>query len=218
MSKRRDSRDETSTPEEAEATGGPEEGKPEDGEPEEEPRPDERAADRSRAAGEPEPAGPDDEEEPTDSEVARLRTELGDLNERHLRLAAEFDNFRKRSHNQMGESTIRAQAALVGKLLDVLDDFDRISSIEPEQATIDSVLEGVQMVERKLHRSLEEAGMEPIDPDGETFDPNSMEAIMREPAESEDEDDTVSRVMQRGFRFRGHLVRPARVAVRKYDA
>lgn len=151
-------------------------------------------------------------------EVERLRSELNELNDRHLRLAAEFDNFRRRSRSQMGESGIRAQAALVEKLLDVLDDFDRVSSMDPDQATVASVLEGVELVERKLHRTLEDAGLEAIDPEDEPFDPNSMEAILRESAESEEEDDTVSRVLQRGFRFRGHLVRPARVGVRKYEA
>lgn len=151
-------------------------------------------------------------------EVERLRSELNELNDRHLRLAAEFDNFRRRSRSQMGESGIRAQAALVEKLLDVLDDFDRVSSMDPDQATVASVLEGVELVERKLHRTLEDAGLEAIDPEDEPFDPNSMEAILRESAESEEEDETVSRVLQRGFRFRGHLVRPARVGVRKYEA
>lgn len=159
-------------------------------------------------------AAPHDE---VSQEVRRLEAELAELNDRHLRLAAEFDNFRRRSQNQLGETGTRAQAALVSKLLDVLDDFERVMSLDPEQATVESVLEGVQLVEQKLHRVLEDAGLEPIEAEGQDFDPNAMEAMMKEPTDSEEEDDTIARVLQRGFRFKGHLVRPARVSVRKYD-
>lgn len=150
-------------------------------------------------------------------EAERLRTELNELNDRHLRLAAEFDNFRRRSQSQMGQSGLRAQASLVEKLLDVLDDFDRISELDQEKASVESVLEGVELVERKLHRVLTDAGLEPIDPEGEPFDPNAMEAMLKEPTDRPEEDETVGRVLQRGFRFRGQLVRPARVSVRKHD-
>lgn len=150
-------------------------------------------------------------------EAGRLRSELSELNDRHLRLAAEFDNFRRRSQSQMGQSGVRAQASLVEKLLDVLDDFDRISGLDREKASVESVLEGMELVERKLHRVLIDAGLEPLDPEGEPFDPNSMEAMLKEPTDQPEEDDTVGQVLQRGFRFRGQLVRPARVSVRKHD-
>lgn len=149
--------------------------------------------------------------------VAALKEALDSLNDRHLRLAAEFDNYRKRSQAQLGESRVRAQASLVGSLLDALDDFGRVTSIDPETATVESVLEGVALVERKLYQLLQDAGLEEIDPEGEPFDPNVMEAMVRMPAASEEEDDTVEQVFQRGFRFGGHLVRPARVSVRKFE-
>lgn len=151
----------------------------------------------------------------TDS--SRLEEELAEARDRHLRLAAEFENYRKRTRQELGQSGARAQAALIGSLLDVLDDFARIVSMDPDTATAESVLEGVQLVERKLQRSLTEAGVESIDPDGEPFDPERMEAVMREPADSDDQDDVVSRVLQKGVIFKGHLVRPARVAVMKLD-
>jgi len=158
-----------------------------------------------------------DADDEVGQEVSRLEAELAELNDRHLRLAAEFDNFRRRSQNQLGETGTRAQAALVSKLLDILDDFERVTSLDPEQATVESVLDGVKLVEQKLHRVLEDAGLEPIEAEGQDFDPNAMEAMMKEPTDSEEEDDTIARVLQRGFRFKGHLVRPARVSVRKYD-
>ncbi len=152
-----------------------------------------------------------------DAELAELRDALDALNDRHLRLAAEFENFRRRSQAELGESGTRAQARLVGRIADVLDDLDRLASLNPEEATTESVIEGMVLVNRKLQRNLEEAGLEVIDPGGESFDPESMEAMLREAAESEEQDDVVSQVLQKGFRFQGHLVRPARVSVLKYD-
>ncbi|MCY3943798.1 MAG: nucleotide exchange factor GrpE, partial [Gemmatimonadetes bacterium] len=108
-----------------------------------------------------------------------------------------------------------AQAELVGRLLDPLDDLLRVTALEPESASVEAIVEGVEMVERKFLQVLEEAGVEIVDPLGEPFDPNTMEAMMRVPPESDDLEDTVERVFQRGYALRGHLVRPARVSVYK---
>lgn len=153
----------------------------------------------------------------SDDPLSGLEAELAEMRDRHLRLAAEFENYRKRTREELGQSGTRAQAALIGSLLDVLDDFDRLVGIDTEGVTAESVLEGVQLVERKLKRALADSGVETLEPHGEVFDPELMEAVMREPAESEDDDDTVSRVLQKGVLFKGHLVRPARVSVLKVD-
>ncbi len=176
----------------------------------------------SRDASEIDPASEDAEATPEaneaeDDELQRLRRDLDALNDRHLRLAAEYENYRRRSQAQLGESASRAQAALVGTLLDTLDDLERVTSLDPESASVESVLEGVALVERKVHRLLEDAGLEPLEPEGKRFDPAEMEAMARVPANSSDEDDTVADVFQRGFRFKGHLIRPARVSVRMHE-
>ncbi len=161
---------------------------------------------------------PADVEEPDlKVQVEELCRELELINDRHLRLAAEFDNYRRRSQVQLMESGMRAQASLVGTLLDALDDLGRVTSIDLGVATVESVLEGVALVERKLYRLLQDAGLEELDPEGEPFDPNVMEAMVRVPAESEGDDDMVDQVLQKGFRFGGHLIRPARVSVRKFQ-
>jgi len=163
-------------------------------------------------------AGPAAEQDDEVSlEVRQLRAELDVLNDRHLRLAAEYDNYRRRSQAQLMDSGVRAQANLVESLLEALDDFGRVTSVDPEVSTVESVLEGVVLVERKLFRLLEEAGLEELNPAGSTFDPNEMEAMARMPAQSAEEDDMVDDVFQKGFRFRGRLVRPARVSVRKFE-
>lgn len=152
-----------------------------------------------------------------EAELDHLQEEFDNLKDRHLRLAADFENYRRRAENEMNESWVRAQADLVRRLLDALDDLQRVTELESEETSVESVLEGVRLVERKLFRAMEEAGVEVVRPEGERFDPEVMEALMRVPAETEDDDDTVAQVIQKGYTFKGHLVRPARVSVRKYD-
>ena len=151
-----------------------------------------------------------------DSEAERARAEVAALNDRHLRLAAEFDNYRKRTERERSETWNRSQAELAGVLLDALDDLGRVAHVDPEATTVASLLEGVQLVERKLQRALSNAGLEEIEAEGRRFDPATMEALMMVDAERADEDDVVAGVLQKGYRFRGHLLRPARVQVRKF--
>ena len=162
----------------------------------------------------PHPHDPHAPSEP--DEAARLRAERDQWRDRHLRLAADFDNYRKRSDERMRTRWERAQADLVSRLLDPMDDLLRISELGPEtSAAADAVLEGAALVERKFFRILEEVGVEVVDPQGEPFDPNVMEAMMRAPADSEDDDDVVERVFQKGYVLKGQLLRPARVSVYK---
>lgn len=139
------------------------------------------------------------------------------LQERYLRLAAEYDNFRKRTERERSESWVRAQAELVKKLLDALDDLQRVADYTVEGTGIETLLEGVQMVERKLLRALEGAGLEVIDASGQPFDPAVHEALMTASADDASEDDSVGEVFQKGYGFKGVLLRPARVQVRKYE-
>lgn len=174
--------------------------------------------DRPEAAGDtqdgPEPSG---EPEHTDEEVTveRLRTERDNSRDQHLRLAADFDNYRKRTEGRLRQRWNSARADLVSRLLDPLDDLLRVTALEPETASVEAIVEGVDLVERKFFRVLEDIGVEIVDPAGETFDPNTMEAMMQVPAESEDDDETVAQVFQRGYAMKGLLVRPARVSVYK---
>lgn len=182
------------------------------------------ADDPSESAATPPEEAPDGEgaedgedvgDEAAADESERLRRERDRYRDRHLRLAADFDNYRKRTEDRLGQRWDLAQADLVGRLLDPLDDLLRVTALEPESASVEAIVEGVEMVERKFLQVLEEAGVEIVDPLGEPFDPNTMEAMMRVPPESDDLEDTVERVFQRGYALRGHLVRPARVSVYK---
>lgn len=148
--------------------------------------------------------------------VVELKAQRDRLKDRHLRLAADFDNYRKRTEERIRQGWDRAQADLVSRLVDPLDDLLRVTALEPEnKSSVDSIVEGVDLVERKFFQVLKDAGVEVVDPAGATFDPNTMEAMMRVPTESEDDDDTVAMVFQRGYTLKGLLVRPARVSVFK---
>jgi molecular chaperone GrpE len=148
-----------------------------------------------------------------DEAVRRLENEVADLRERHLRLAAEFDNYRKRVARERTELTDRAQAALVIRFLDVLDDIDRIAADEARTAPGDALHEALVLVDRKLRKELEAAGIERIDPTGAAFDPSEHEAVSMVPAPEPAKDHVVSATFQPGYRFKGQLLRPARVQV-----
>ncbi len=142
--------------------------------------------------------------------------ELQAVKDRHLRLAAEFENYRKRVERERAESWVRAQAQLAERLLEPLDDLQRIADFDPATTPAQALHEGAEMVERKFLRALEAAGLEEIEAAGKPFDPTQHEALTTMPAESADEDDTVGQVYRKGYRFKGVLVRPAQVVVKKH--
>jgi molecular chaperone GrpE len=144
--------------------------------------------------------------------------ELADLTDRYLRLAADYDNFRKRATRERGELQTRAQADLARRLLDALDDLGRVAHLDPATTAAADVIAGVELVERKLLRELVAAGLEPVATPDVPFDPECHEAITTMPAASEAEDHTVAAVFQVGYRFNGTLLRPARVQVRIWTA
>ncbi len=163
---------------------------------------------------EPGPGDPDDGPVVADSDVQR---ELSAERDRYLRLAAEYDNYRKRTARERGELTSRAQADLTKHLIDALDDLGRFAHVDP--ATVDPVTlaQGVEMVERKFLKSLGTAGLQVINPIDQTFDPALHEAVTTEPALSREDDHVVSRVFQVGYLFNGQLLRPARVVVKQWN-
>lgn len=150
--------------------------------------------------------------EPPESAVKRLADQLRESNDRYLRLAADFDNFRKRVAKERIELADRAQASFVIRLLDVLDDLDRLAASDLGGPTT-VVRQGVEMVDKKLRKELESAGLERLDPAGQKFDPAVAEAVAVAVPPSDDQDHVVAATFQVGYRFKGSLVRPARVQV-----
>lgn len=141
---------------------------------------------------------------------------MAEQQDRYLRLAAEYDNHRRRSARERQEAGARAQADLVRHLVDALDDLARFAHVDPASTDATTVVQGAEMVEKKLHKALSAAGLQVVDPVGQPFDPALHEAVATEPAASREEDSQVARVYQVGYLFAGQLLRPARVVVRQH--
>jgi molecular chaperone GrpE len=148
-----------------------------------------------------------------DGELAR---QLEEHKDRYLRLAAEFDNHRRRTARERQELGARAQADLVKHLIDAMDDLARFAHLDPSGTDVTTVVDGVAMVERKLLKALSGAGLEVVDPTDQPFDPALHEAVGTEPAGARDRDGLVARTYQLGYVFGGQLLRPARVVVRQH--
>jgi molecular chaperone GrpE len=151
---------------------------------------------------------------PAEAVPPDVAAQLAELNDKYLRLAAEYDNYRKRTTRERLDLRSRAQGDLVAMLIDALDDLGRVAHLAPEATTARDVIAGVELVERKLLKQLEAAGLERVVQVDVPFDPNVHEAIAQAPATAPEQDHTVAAVFQTGYRFNGQLLRPARVQVR----
>lgn len=148
---------------------------------------------------------------------ASLERRLSEQEEKYLRLAAEYDNYRKRTARERAELTSRAQAELVKQLVDALDDLARFAHVDPSSVDAATIVQGVDMVEKKFLKTLSAAGLEIVDPVNQSFDPKLHEAVATEPALSPEDDHVVARVFQVGYLFSGQLLRPARVVVKQWN-
>ena len=158
------------------------------------------------------------EEAPPEVDVARLQKDLeaatrrsDDLLDRLRRAQADYDNLQKRTAREVEEVREVANEALLASLLPVLDDFDHALAALPQGA------EGVRLLHGKLWQMLCDAGLESISPEGQPFDPYEHEVVGQ--ASDEDlSDGTVKEIVQKGYRYRRRLLRPAKVIVVKRGA
>ena len=168
---------------------------------------DEELADEQAAqAVEDDIAGLRDAIESRDEEILRLQDRL-------LRLQADFDNYRRREMRARTSSSVRAKGDLIQKLLTVLDDMRRVAGLDPGTTAAQAVIDGVRLVERKLLDHLREEGLVPVGKAGEPFDPNVHDAIGMWPAPRRDLDGRIAVVPVQGYRFNDQLLRPAQVQV-----
>ncbi len=153
-----------------------------------------------------------DEPRPVEEEVVEEPVEETPPapDESYLRLAADFDNYRKRVAREHAELTTRANERLVNELLPVLDDLERAleAAAQHEEAKLE---EGVQLVHRSLASLLERHGLSEIATEG-AFDPHVHEALLAQPGEGAEEG-AVLQVLQKGYRLGDKVLRPARVIV-----
>ncbi len=138
--------------------------------------------------------------------------QIDELNERVVRLTADYDNYRKRAQRDKIEARQFANQGILEKLLPVLDNFE-MAIIAVKDAD-PSVRDGVQMIYDQLLSVLKAEGVESVDAVGKQFDPNLHEAISQEESDEVEEGEVISQI-QRGFILNNRLVRPARVVVAK---
>ena len=111
----------------------------------------------------------------------------------------------------------KAQADLIARLVDGFDDLARFAHVDPAQTDAKTIHDGVDLVERKLWKELEAAGVTRVDEAGVAFDPKLHEAVTTGPAADPAQDHTVGAVLQAGYQLAGALIRPARVVVLKWS-
>ena len=137
------------------------------------------------------------------------KAERDDLKDLLLRRQAEFDNFRKRSERERSEYLQFAAMDSVKELLPILDDFERALKVE---APSSDYAKGVEMIYGRMLDAMKKLGLEPIDTAGKAFDPHLHQAIER--VETKDAaDNSILGEFQRGYFFKGKLLRPAMVRV-----
>ena len=154
----------------------------------------------------------------TEESIAEVKAQLdtaqqkADENwDKFMRLQAEMDNLRKRSEKQVSDAHKFASQKIVEALLPVVDSLEMGMQAEGD---LDSIREGMNLTMKQFSGVMEKFNIEAVDPKGEAFNPEFHQAMSMQPCENQ-EDNTVSMVMQKGYTLNGRLIRPAMVMVCK---
>ena len=144
--------------------------------------------------------------------LEETKSKLAELNDKHLRLQAEFDNFRKHTAKEKLDLTVTASENVIKDILPVLDDFERALQ-NMEKNGNESDIQGVTLIYNKLKDSLKKKGLEEIEAMEAEFNTDEHEALTLVPAPSEDKKGKVLDVIQKGYKLNGKVIRFARVVV-----
>ncbi|HVP53770.1 MAG TPA: nucleotide exchange factor GrpE [Candidatus Eisenbacteria bacterium] len=145
-----------------------------------------------------------------EAELEAVRAERAGYLDRLARLQAEFDNFRKRSVKEQQEFRDYALAEALKSLLPILDSLDR--ALKTSEASVQDFRSGIELIDKQFHDALARLGVEPVPAEGEVFDPNLHQAVQMVDTH-EVEDNHVIDELQRGYRIKDRLLRPAMVRV-----
>lgn len=147
---------------------------------------------------------------PVEDKAATLEAELKEKSDRILRLQADFENFRRRTAKEKEELAAVITQNILGDLLPLLDNFERAMAVE--QTDGEAFQKGVEMIFTQLREVLDKHGLQSIEAEGQTFDPNFHRAVMRV-EDSDAPDGTITQVLQKGYQAKGRVIRPAMVQV-----
>jgi molecular chaperone GrpE len=155
----------------------------------------------------------------SDEEVERMAGQLVENRDKYVRLLADFDNFRRRAHKERQDVILYGHENLVKDLLSTVDNLDRAieHAHQSDGGDLASLLQGVELVQRELYAVLAQHEVHVIDAEGCQFDPSLHEAMAHVQDDSA-EPNSVIEVLQKGYRLRDRLLRPARVVVAKSSA
>lgn len=153
--------------------------------------------------------------ERNDGETEKLEAELAQLKDKHLRLVAEFDNFRRRNAKERMELTQTAGKDIIQSLLVVLDDVDRASKQLDNTTDVKLLKEGVSLVFNKLRTIMQQKGLRAMEAINEDFNPDLHEAITEIPVPTEAMKGKVIDVVEPGYYLNDKLIRHAKVVVGK---
>jgi molecular chaperone GrpE len=149
---------------------------------------------------------------PTDV-VAKFEALVKELNEKYLRLYAEYDNFRRRTLKEKADLIKYGGEEIILSILPVLDDMERALAHHKGTKDHKPLQEGLDLICQKLKNILVAKGVQPMETKGEAFDPELHDAITNIPAESEDMKGKVAEVVEKGYTLNGKVIRHAKVVV-----
>ena len=156
-----------------------------------------------------------DTQQVAEDELEKIKKELSEINDKYLRLVAEFDNFRKRAAKEKQEIRLVAGADILQDILPVLDDLDRAEDSIRKATEIESVKEGIFLIKDKLRKNLEAKGLKEMVVVGEEFDAEKHEAVAEFPATSEELKNKILDVAQKGYVLNDRIIRYPKVVVNK---
>lgn len=159
--------------------------------------------------------GKDTAEQPKslEEQLQEAQAQAAEYLEGWQRARAEFANFKKRTEAEREDLVQLANSGLVYQLLPILDDFERAEDTLPDNLRSLTWVDGVLLIARKLQAVLEAAGLEPIQAQGQPFDPNIHDAVIYEPVDDSALDDHVVEDLQKGYLFGGKVLRPTMVKI-----
>lgn len=166
---------------------------------------------REEAAAE-EPVAEEQAEAKEEAVVDEKDEKITELNNRLMRLQADFDNFRRRTQGEKEQLSGFVTAGVVGKFLKVLDNFERAEASAEKTADLESLLTGMKQIRRQFEEVFKELGVEEIVAQDAKFDPNLHEAVMR--GQNPDmEDETIDMVFEKGYKLHDRVIRHSKVRV-----
>ena len=145
-----------------------------------------------------------------------IQNQLDQLQDKHIRLKAEFENFRKRKNKEISSLLQYDGEGVIKNVLPIIDDIERmVDSIEETEANNgESLIEGVNILKSKIDRFLEAKNIEPFGEEGEILDPELHDAMLTQ-SDKKKEDNTVLNVFEKGYRYHDKVIRHAKVVVNK---